>query len=177
MTYPVVYIIIFFGVLFVLIISFIINNTDTTVVHPIYLFNFLKTKINTDFKTESIDRDKILIDDDGLDTINAMELKNLGKKERIIPFYVKVSTKLDSYLYNIFKDNYIILCKRENKIYSKEDYIVVKNCGNYYLRQVKSDNGGKVSVYKPDGFNTEDINRMDIEGKVISYNKYRIGWV
>lgn len=172
------YFIAFFIFVVIVIISIIINNIDTTIVHPVYLFNFLKTNIDDDFRTKSINKDRLLIDDDGLDTINYEELKKLWRKERITPFYIRISTKLNSYLYTIFKEGYVVLCKKDNRVYSEGDFIVVRSFGNYYLREVASDNSGNVSVYKPEGKNsTEDVNRMDIIGKITSYNKYRIGWV
>lgn len=172
------YLIAFFVLIAVIIASIIINTSNTTIIYPVYLFNFLNVNIDDSFKTKQIDEYNLLIDDDGLETINYEEIKRLRKEEKITPFYVRLSTNLESYLHTIFKVNYVLLCQNINKVFNVGDYIVVKNSGNYYVREVAVDNGGKVSVYKPEGrTNTEDINRMDIVGKVTSYNKFRVGWV
>lgn len=160
------------------IIVLVVNNSNI-IIHPIYLFNFINKHIN--YKTKELDRSKILIDDDGLDSLSLEDLKRKRKKDNIILFYVKFSIN-SSYLYRVFKDDYIILCRKINKIYKPGNFIVVVNQGNYYIREVYSDNkNNKVAVFSPEKENSnielEYINRMDIVGEVINYNKYRLGLI
>lgn len=166
-------------VVVVLIVSFIINN-NTRIIYPVYLFEFVNEFINDDFRIKHMTESNLLIDDDGFETLSVSDLKRMKRKEKIIPVFVKTSNILDSYLYRVFKDEYIVLCKKENKVFEVGDFIVVIHQGNYYLREVYNDDkSGKVAVYRPckDCVDPEFVNRMDIVGEVVSYNKYRMGWV
>lgn len=167
---------IFMGIVMV---ALLINNLSTILVYPCYLFGFINKQIDDDFSTEQINNSKLLIDDDGLETLSLEDLKKMRKEEKIIPLYVKFSNKLDSYLYTIFKDRYIVFYKKVNKTYKPGDFIVVNNYENYYIREVCNDENNKVAVFKPKGkdIDPEYVSRMDIIGEVVGYNKYRIGWV
>ena len=143
-------------VVIILVVSFIIND-NTRIIYPVYLFEFVNKYINDDFRTKHMTESNLLIDDDGFETLSVSDLKRMKKEEKIIPVFVKTSNTLDSYLYEVFKDEYIVLCKKENKIFKVGDFIVVNHLGNYYLREVYNDDkSGKIAV---------------------SYNKYKMGWV
>jgi hypothetical protein len=165
-------------IIIAIIVVIIINSSKTILIRPVYLSSFINKQIN--YKTKEINKHSILIDDDGLDSLSLEDLKKRRKEENLILFYVKFLVN-NSYLYTVFKDNYIIICRKISKVYKSGDFIVVKNNhGNYYIREVYSDDrNNKVAVFNPErkDFNIEYINRMNIVGEVINYNKYRIDWI
>ena len=166
-------------VVIILVVSFIIND-NTRIIYPVYLFEFVNKYINDDFRTKQMTESNLLIDDDGFETLSVSDLKRMKRKEKIIPVFVKTSNTLDSYLYEVFKDEYIVLCKKENKIFKVGDFIVVNHQGNYYLREVYNDDKSvKIAVYRPckDCVDLDVGSRIEIDGEVVSYNKYRMGWV
>jgi len=177
------YLICVIAVVIIIIASLIIDNFNTITIYPAYLFEFINRKINDEFNIKSLTESNLLVDDDGFEILSVNDFKKLKKVKNLIPVSIKISNTLYSYLNIVFKSDYIVLCEKVDKniIFKPNDFILVYNYGNYYIREVCNDNGNdKVLVYSPKGRHidyAEFINRVDIVGKVINYNKYRVNWI
>lgn len=149
------------------ILSFFVWRKHRVSIRPVYVS---ENEDNVIAEIKTVDEYKPLIN-------NSRKLLCIGdlirlRKNNIIPLYVKYTEKI-SYLKNIFKEDYVVLCQvYKGNINYGTGFIVIKKFEDYYVREICTESKRFICIYSPN-HSLKTIRKSRVVGKIINYNEYK----